>query len=281
MSARSSRRHQGRGRRGGAGESGGHSGGGERWLVSYADLITLLFAFFVVLYSISQSDIKKFREVSDAMRRAFSAGATTPQSLNRGAPNSFGNPATPGNPGIFMPTATGQASPEDPEMDQIRHLLEEVAELDTSVARVELTSSGEIRWVILDSYPERGTRAAEDFLPLLRRVARVLARFPERRVRWEGHADAGEAGVEPSTEDLRTLALASMERAEWMDQFMRQEWKTMGGTALRRRSAEIAGFAASRPLRLEPSSWARARNRRVELVILPRNYGAGGVGAVN
>jgi outer membrane protein OmpA-like peptidoglycan-associated protein len=54
-------------------------------------------------------------------------------------------------------------------------------------------------------------RAAEDYWPLLRRVARVLARFPERRIRWEGHADPAEAG-----DDTRALALASMERAEWM-----------------------------------------------------------------
>jgi chemotaxis protein MotB len=270
MSSRSSRRHRRGG--GGAGDSGGHSGGSERWLVSYADLITLLFAFFVVLYSISQSDIKKFREVSEAMKRAFSAGSATPQSLKRGAtPESFGASEAPGNPGIFMPTAAGQPSPADPEMDQIRRLLEEVAELDASVSKVELTSSGEIRWVILDSYPERGTRAAEDYLPLLRRVARVLARFPERRIRWEGHADPGEAGAMPSAEGSRALALASMERAEWMDQFMTQEWKSLGGAALRRSSAEIAGFAASRPLRLESSRWSQARNRRVELVILPRS----------
>ena len=48
----------------------------ERWLVSYADFITLLFAFFVIMYAISQADIAKFRKVSASMKRAFSAAGT-------------------------------------------------------------------------------------------------------------------------------------------------------------------------------------------------------------
>ena len=43
----------------------------ERWLVSYADFITLLFAFFVVLYASSQADKKKAAEVSAAIKGAF------------------------------------------------------------------------------------------------------------------------------------------------------------------------------------------------------------------
>src|ERR1700754_4103548 len=43
----------------------------ERWLVSYADFITLLFAFFVVLFASSQSDKKKQVKLSEAMQTAF------------------------------------------------------------------------------------------------------------------------------------------------------------------------------------------------------------------
>jgi chemotaxis protein MotB len=254
-------------RRRGSEHSSGHSGGSsERWLVSYADLITLLFAFFVVLYAISQSDIKKFREVSEAMRRAFSANSTSSKPLDRSEPDSFGAPGLLKTPAAFLSAAGQGMSNVDPELEQIRRLLEEVAELDSSVAKVEVLPSGEIRWVVLDSFPERVSQAGEDFWPLLRRVARVLARFPDRRIRWEGHVDPGEA-----SEDPHSPALVSMSRAEWMDQFMSREWKVMGGTAMRRRSAEIAGFGASRPIRLDTSRWSRARNRRVELVILPRS----------
>ena len=43
----------------------------ERWLVSYADFITLLFAFFVVMYAISQVNEGKYRVLSDALLQAF------------------------------------------------------------------------------------------------------------------------------------------------------------------------------------------------------------------
>ncbi|MCL4470928.1 MAG: flagellar motor protein MotD [Sulfuricella sp.] len=49
----------------------------ERWLVSYADFITLLFAFFVVMYSISQVNEGKYRVLSDALVNAFKAAPTT------------------------------------------------------------------------------------------------------------------------------------------------------------------------------------------------------------
>lgn len=53
-------------------EGGGHGGGGdERWLVSYADFMTLLMVFFVIMYSIAQIDVKKYQLVAESFRRAF------------------------------------------------------------------------------------------------------------------------------------------------------------------------------------------------------------------
>lgn len=46
----------------------------ERWLVSYADFITLLFAFFVVMYSLSSVNEGKYRVLSDALTQAFRSG---------------------------------------------------------------------------------------------------------------------------------------------------------------------------------------------------------------
>ena len=43
----------------------------ERWLVSYADFITLLFAFFVVMFASSQADKGKAQQVSDSVKRAL------------------------------------------------------------------------------------------------------------------------------------------------------------------------------------------------------------------
>ena len=46
----------------------------ERWLLTYADLITLLLAFFVVMYSMSQVDAKKFGKMAEALERRAQRG---------------------------------------------------------------------------------------------------------------------------------------------------------------------------------------------------------------
>ncbi len=54
----------------------GHGGGGsERWLVSYADFITLLMVLFVVLYSMGQVDIKRYKQLAESLKSAFGGGA--------------------------------------------------------------------------------------------------------------------------------------------------------------------------------------------------------------
>ena len=68
MSGHSSRR----GRRGGHG--GGHEGGDERWLLTYADMITLLMALFMVLFSISSVNISKYQVLQRALQKAFMGG---------------------------------------------------------------------------------------------------------------------------------------------------------------------------------------------------------------
>src|SRR6266404_2800526 len=49
----------------------------ERWLVSYADFITLLFAFFVVMFATSQTDKAKAKQVSDSVREALENGGVS------------------------------------------------------------------------------------------------------------------------------------------------------------------------------------------------------------
>jgi chemotaxis protein MotB len=51
----------------------GHSGGGgrERWLITYADMLTLLLAFFIIIYSISKADAQRFKKFQTGMQQAF------------------------------------------------------------------------------------------------------------------------------------------------------------------------------------------------------------------
>src|SRR5215207_8223274 len=68
----------------------------ERWLLTYADLITLLMVFFVVLYSMGRADVAKFARLQAALQRAFNTEVlkgSVPTSLKgldgAGDPNSI------------------------------------------------------------------------------------------------------------------------------------------------------------------------------------------------
>lgn len=58
----------------------------ERWLISYADFITLLFAFFVVMYSVSSVNEGKYRVLSEALTAAFRSPSKSMQPVQLGAP---------------------------------------------------------------------------------------------------------------------------------------------------------------------------------------------------
>jgi chemotaxis protein MotB len=65
----------------------------DRWLVSYADFITLLFAFFVVLYSAAQVDKRRAAQVASAIQTAFHQnGSLPPPAANGGSPQSQTTP---------------------------------------------------------------------------------------------------------------------------------------------------------------------------------------------
>src|ERR1700748_2978179 len=63
----------------------------DRWLVSYADLVTLLFAFFVVMFASAQTDRSRAKDISDAVKKALQNGGI-PQvpSILGGAPDDKG-----------------------------------------------------------------------------------------------------------------------------------------------------------------------------------------------
>ena len=67
----------------------------DRWLISYADFITLLFAFFVVLYGVAQNDRDKPRDVAASVKRAFGGIAAPPKPRIKPAVTKAVEPGTP------------------------------------------------------------------------------------------------------------------------------------------------------------------------------------------
>ncbi len=215
----------------------------DRWILPYADLVTLLLAFFVTLYAVSRVDLDRFEPASTALQAAFDG-------------NSRQAPATAGPPRLVSPPRVVAGTP----LDAIQQRLEGAIALAGLEGRVGLVRDE--RGVVL-TLPES---AAFDSgrADLTGRTAALLAdvgrelRPIDNDVRVEGHTDdqpvAG--GGYRSNWDLST-ARASAVVALFIER---------AGVQPTRLSA--AGYGEFHPRVPNTSAESRALNRRVDIVIL-------------
>jgi chemotaxis protein MotB len=224
----------------------------ERWLVSYADFITLLFAFFVVMYSISSVNEGKFRTVSDSIKAALNpivSPATTSMPFTIGQ-----------NKAVKVdPTIESVKEPAMRRLRQIIHSLKEETHLDIITLK-ELTNGD-----IVLTLPETGLfRSGESVLrpeayPFIQAISDVLIEL-DRHVRVEGHTDNVPIATTqfPSNWELSATRAVTVVRA-FSEQY---------GVSADHLTA--VGHADSRPLTDNLTPENRAKNRRVEIVVQER-----------
>jgi chemotaxis protein MotB len=222
-----------------------------RWLVSYADFITLLFAFFVVMYAISQVNEGKYRLLSDALLQAFKPDTTAPKD-----PSQFPRGSAPGEVGGRGPE--GQA---DAGMQAIARDLMSALDPLVKGGQVKITESGlgvavEINASLLFASAEATLQ--DDSVPVLTSLAKLLAPLPND-VQVEGHTDNVpiSTGQFPSNWELSAARASSVVRL-FID----------NGVASVRLVA--VGYAETRNIAPNLTPEGRARNRRVTVRILPR-----------
>ncbi len=249
----------------------------ERWLVSYADFITLMFAFFVVLYATSKSDMVKVKKFTVGIRKAFSAGPVGMIDLGGSSGgstvNPFEAPEIPGGRLQDLPAGkTNTAADPDPELQEVRELLEETISLDLGTTEVseklhlQFDSRGLIvRIAAKDFFDEGDVQVRQDLRPILDRIGRVLSKT-KRLIRIEGHSDLAEdvSGIHksPWASDWELSA----GRASWVAKY----WMSRFDFDPARLG--VAGYSHFRPLSESRSPLGRAKNRRVELIVLNNRY---------
>ena len=229
----------------------------ERWLVSYADFITLLFAFFVVMYSLSSVNEGKYRVLSDSLVSAFRSGAISPTG---GRIIAASIPAAP--PPMVRPVREPAAEARrEAEMKRINSMADEIRRV-----LQPLTSGGQVSVAEGVHGITDDTNASVLFAPgdatlgapavaVLQAVAQVLAGadFP---ITIEGHTDSVPISTErfPSNWELSTVRASSVVRL-FIDAGVRGDRLT------------AAGYADQRPLTDNTNEEGRARNRRVTILI--------------
>lgn len=232
----------------------------ERWMVSYADFLTLLFAFFVVMYAISSVNEGKYRVLSSSLVQAFRSNSN-----EQGA--TVVSPAmTQGSPVPVVISQPNKASPQQEARrqeyrKQMRNIAEEVMRVLAPLVQggqVRVTEgvngiSIEINASALFSPGE--ALLGPDAARALRAVANVIAvgNFP---IKVEGHTDNIPIGTAlyPSNWELSASRASSVVRL-FVDSGVKPDRLT------------AAGYADQRPVAENSTPEGRARNRRVTILV--------------
>ncbi len=233
------------------------AGSQERWLISYADFITLLFALFVVMYALSSVSEGKLRVLGDSLGSAFRINRV--KSLE---------PITPA-PGIdFLPhKPTKTSDPQVKQRDEMRGIAQDILKVMGTFVRdgkvaVTQTNGGiavEINASVLFDSGQAQLRA--ESRQALRQVANVLAPTTQR-IQVEGYTDNTPISNSyfPSNWELSAARASSVVRL-FID----------NGVAEPRLS--VIGYGPNRPVTSNDTPESRARNRRVTVMILTETPG--------
>jgi len=216
----------------------------ERWLLTYADLITLLMIFFVVMYSLARLDAQKFKSLSTSLRMAFGGGK-----------NIIGDYEGSGMVPLPMPQQEELGVAKDDTDDYVTlHGLQN--EVNTTIDNRGLVITMQERLLFNPGKADVNPAARQ----LLATMAKLLNTLPNY-VRIEGHTDSVPAGGQAQSNwQLSALRAANIA----------QILSDQGGVDPHRISA--IGYADNRPTADNKTVAGRAKNRRVEIVLLNRRY---------
>jgi chemotaxis protein MotB len=222
----------------------------DRWLISYADFMTLLFAFFTTMYAISTVDASKLSSVAVGMQTAFDSATADVRPRTptlRAAP-----PAGRGIAGL----AAGPAAAVPDARTEIERALGDML----SSHRLQLTADR--RGLVLTipeatAFPAGSADMSPAFEAALTRLSDALQRLPHG-VRVEGHTD----DMPIHTPQFSSNWELSTARATHVVQFLIQR----GALAPGRLSA--AGYAEFHPVGENATLEGRAHNRRVDVIVL-------------
>jgi chemotaxis protein MotB len=221
----------------------------DRWLISYADFLTLLLALFVVLFASSQLDKKKAQQVSYAVTEALGTGAAREQGGGGGKP--LPAAVTAPEPKVAIPELT-------PALEHLQQALAE--EIRTGKIEVHL----DIRGLVISLrqaafFPSGGDEIASSGLDSIENIARTIHDLPNP-VELEGHTDSAPIHTRRFNSNWDLSAARSIAMLHLFE-----DKYGIPGTRF-----AVAGYADAKPVDSNDSAEGRAHNRRVDIVILNR-----------
>jgi len=231
----------------------------ERWLVSYADFITLLFAFFVVMFATAQTDNAKARAVSESVKKALSGdsfkSAFSMLLGGTGDVTGQGKAARPGSGGPKLNVGDHSGL----TLDELMPILSKALQQEIMNGRLSLsmTSRGlTISFTQAALFPSGGDDIETDSYPTIQTIATAMNKV-RNPARAEGHTDSIPIHNPRFRSNWELSAARSIALVELLIQ---------NGVARERLS--IAGYADTAPINSNDTEEGRRKNRRVDIVIL-------------
>jgi chemotaxis protein MotB len=237
----------------------------ERWLVSYADFITLLFAFFVVMFASSQADKSKAQQFSQGLNEALES--SSPAGVAARVAAVLGGTVDDVGQGNAMMKGPGGAeraaknSPPDEVLELIPSLEKLSVELEREITEGKVELILEPRGLVVSLRQAAFFPSGEDVIdpgtyPVLEKIA-ALVNSRTNLVRMEGHTDSMPIRTArfPSNWELSAARAIAMLRL-LTDRFQ------VDHTRL-----SVAGHADTIPVASNETEEGRARNRRVDIVL--------------
>lgn len=244
----------------------------ERWLLTYADMITLLLALFVVLFAISSVNVSKVKLLQQSLRDAFNGrvldgghavlqtGNDVPVRTLDASPRVAPSTPTIGTPSTPSARAALAARREQDELQRLKQQLDAFAAAHGFKAQVDtvVTQRGLVVRLLTDNvlFDSGQATVKAQGMPLLGEVATLLGVDRVHPIVVEGHTD----DVPIATSQFASNWELSTARASAV-----VRWLIGRGVPSRRFSA--AGYADLHPLASNATGPGRARNRRVEVVL--------------
>lgn len=236
----------------------------ERWLVSYADFITLLFAFFVVMYAISSVNEGKYRVLSDSIIQAFNEKQSSDRVVQLGEKRTSVLPGSGKPIGKAMEEKVPPTNPVAEHMKTIARDVQGAMESLVKQGQVRVTQSPrgiqvEINASTLFASGDATLQPAS--MQALAAVAKVLAET-DNPIQVEGHTDNIPINSPnyPSNWELSSARAGSVVRL-------------LAEQGVPPSRLVAIGYADNKPLDANTTPEGRARNRRVNVLILNKVEG--------
>jgi chemotaxis protein MotB len=248
----------------------------ERWLVSYADFITLLFAVFVTLYAMSQTDKRKVESLVASMRESFGSvkSGASAERVNvldssdlRSIPSIKPDKLTPGRAGSDKGNINTRMHAETKDFEEIKKAIE--AHLNLNGAQDKVSVSITKRGLVVSLkevgfFDSGSADVRQNAYPLLSKVAESLSRY-NNPIRVEGNTD----NVPISSRTFKSNWELSTARATNIVHFLIEE------NRFQPENISAVGYGEYRPLAGNESAIGRSKNRRVDIVLLAKESETG------